>query len=263
MRTLKGRWHEYRRKRAENSQDWRKAEVINWKFHTIMVIALLVVGYYCVRWLYNHDMMSDSQQQTANVALNWGALVYAIYLTKCFADGQKRTKNNPLYMFMDEFAGAVGEDFKDPAIRTLYVRALVKLARQNRTSLERFVEAKNGDWDGIRTLGEALRESNLTKDDLRGFFMWAKVMGAKSEVHDLKNQLIGYHYDFQSMESTLNRILRVYHEHQKDVDQTITLVENLLPIMPAMQRVYGARLERAKTLTEPEKDELVKTMLRS
>jgi hypothetical protein len=136
-----------------------------------------------------------------------------------------------------------------------------KIEEKEKAMKHEFEKQLNAYGAGFRIFGDALKEADMTKEELRGFFTWIKIMGQKSEVHEIKNQLVGYRYDLQSLEPLLNRILRVYHENSHNIDDTMDVVESLLPLMPTVKTLYGEKLTRCGTLTTEEKEEFIKSII--
>ena len=124
-------------------------EVINWKAHAVAVFTLLISGYLVVRWLCLHGHITDEQQQTANISLNVTAILYAVYLAKVTADTQRVVYDNPTYKFACELSDEMGNDWKDPKTRSIYVKSTARIMKGMKGQLERIARSPDGSVEEL------------------------------------------------------------------------------------------------------------------
>jgi len=82
-----------------------------------------------------------------------------------------------------------------------------------------------------------------------------------SDYERMKSRLLGWSFDLDSFSEAMDDIIELYHTNKKEFKEGMKMAKNLIPVLPALMRKYGGRIENFAKLTPEEQDEVIKTIL--
>lgn len=220
----------------------------SWQFHAIIIFVVITITIYILNLLAERDIISAQTQNAANVALNWTALAYAIYIYYLYDSARqsavrKLEEGGVKVVSLEEGISTIIKEFQP----------LTKWFSENR--------------EGIIKIGEKLKEVDINK-----------LVALFDEMEKMVDTLKQTGYSKENLEKMVDTVVKLSHLMDRLNGQNPERIEewfvSLVNIAGKFERVDPKKLEkwfdllfetldredaieRAKTLTEAPADEFL------